>query len=257
MKNNIKDHFVKYIVGAILLLSTEISISQKHLVHLQYKPQSYTLLDTMFSFEEVDRESAISNVVNFDSMDVFITPKYIASIEYNSPVWVHTIYDRKTRIMRRHFISGDTDFFSEDSVMYYIHKDKELRKKAARLKDTLLIRDYPDIQKTIHGRKCHLITFPPYGWLYTEMDSFWVADIKNVPGLISPFYFLTKGIAFESKINDGVLSVLVTSEKRPLPKFSKEVFTIDPGKSELHQHQTQLQIVDVVKYILAFKARLP
>ena len=238
------------------MMSFEKGISQQ-LVHFQFKPTSYSVLDPMFSFEEFDRDEVISSIAGFDSMDVFITSKYFASKAYNSAGWVHTTYNRKTRIMRRHIKYGDKEFFSEDSIMFYLHIDKELRQKSERIKDTLHIREYPENQKTIHGIKCHLITFPAYGWLSSQLDSVWVADFKNLPGLTSPFWFLTQGVALERVNNDGLVSVHVSSEKRKAPNPSNDIFTIDPQESELHQLQSQNRIADVVNFILAFKASLP
>lgn len=250
-------NLTKIIIILILLLPAEKSTCQKHIVHLTYKPTSCILIDTTWAYDQWDKHEHSVAVAGFDSMEVFITPKYFASISFNTHRWIHTVYNRKTSIIRRHVRYAEKDFFVEDSVMYYLHNDKELRQKAARIKDTLLIREYPDNQTTIHGRKCHLITFPAYGWLSRQRDSVWVADFKNVPGLLSPFYFLTQGVGFEQVINDGLVSVRVSSEKRRAPNPSKEIFTIDPGKSELRQLQSQNEIVDVVNFILSFKARLP
>lgn len=241
----------------MLLVFCQKGLSQSKFVHLIYKPTSYVLIDSSWAFEDFDLNEVMSSIAGFDSLEVFLTPKYFVTITYETYSRIHTVYNRKTRILRRHVSYAEKDYFAEDSVMYYLHKDKELRQKASRLKDTLLIREHPDIHKTIHGRKCHLITFPAYGWFYTEMDSFWVSNFKNVPGLLSPFYFLTQGVAFEQVTNDGLVSVLASSEKRSFSNHSNDIFTIDPGNSELHQHQTQNKIADVVNFVLSFKARLP
>ena len=247
----------KILAGLMLLVFCQKGLSQSKFVHLIYKPTSYVLIDSSWAFEDFDLNEVMSSIAGFDSLEVFLTPKYFATITYETYSRIHTVYNRKTRILRRHVSYAEKDYFAEDSVMYYLHKDKELRQKASRLKDTLLIREHPDIHKTIHGRKCHLITFPAYGWFYTEMDSFWVSNFKNVPGLLSPFYFLTQGVAFEQVTNDGLVSVLASSEKRSFSNHSNDIFTIDPGNSELHQQQTQHKIADVVNFVLSFKARLP
>lgn len=241
----------------MLLTSFQKGLSQSKFVHLTYKPASYVLMDSSWAFEEFDLNEVMSSIAGFDSLEVFLTPKYFATISYNTTYRLHEVYNRKTRILRRHASYPGEDYFAEDSVMYYLHKDKELRQKAARLKDTLLIREHPDIHKTIHGRKCHLVTFPAYGWFYTEMDSFWVSNFKNVPGLLSPFYFLTQGVAFEQVTNNGLISVLASSEKRSVSNLSNDIFTIDPGNSVLHQRQSQNEIADVVNFVLSIKARLP
>lgn len=247
----------KILAGLMLLVFCQKGLGQNKFFHLTYKPTSSVLIDTTWAYDQYDPYEHSVDLAGFDSLDVILTPKYFATISYDPHYRIHEVYNRKTRILRRHLSYPGKDYFAEDSVMYYLHKDKALRQKAARLKDTLLIREHPEIHKTIHGRKCHLITFPPYGWMYTEMDSFWVSNFKNVPGLLSPFYYLTRGVAFEQVKNDGLLSVRVSSEKRPSSNPSGDIFTIDPGNSELHQQQTQHKIADVVNFVLSFKARLP
>ena len=143
----------KILVALMLTMSTEKGMGQKHLLHLTYKPTSCVPIDTLFSFEEYDKDEVTSSVAGFDSLDVYITPKYFAKIAYNSNMLIHTVYNRKTRIIRGHLTYLGKESFTEDSVMYYIHKVKKLRKTAESLKDSLMVREYPDEQKTIHGKK--------------------------------------------------------------------------------------------------------
>ncbi len=229
-------------------MPTEKGMSQKHLVHLTYKPTSYVLIDSSWAFEEVDMNEVMSSIAGFDSLDVFITPKYFATISYNTHTWIHTVYDRKTRIIRRHVRYCEKDSFVEDSVMYYLHKDKKLREKAYNLKDSLSI-EYTQMYKTIHGKKCHLITHPAYFWFSNQRDSFWVADFKHIPMLVGGSWYVS-GITFEYIKNDGLTSVHVDSRITPAPNLSFDIFTIDPGLNELRQLQSQNTLQNFMEYFL-------
>jgi len=257
MQSNVKGHLKLYILTLLLFCSAK-GIGQKHTDHFFYIPKSYVVLDTFtINDTEYDMNEVILSVAEYDSISVFVTSKYFASIAYNPHRIIHTTYNRKTRIIRYHIKYPDKDFFAEDSVMYYLHHDKELRKNANRIKDTLDIREDHEVQKTIHGKKCHLITHPVYEFFSNQLDSIWVADIKETPTLFSTgFYFLMQGVPFEYVVNDGLVSVQVSSVKRPAPGNVNMIFTIDPGLSELHQMQSQNRIANVTDFISAFKANL-
>ncbi len=248
-------NLLKILVVLMLTVSTEKGIGQKHFLHLTYKPTSCVPIDTLFTFEEYDKDEVTSSVAGFDSLDVFITPKYFAKIAYNSNMLIHTVYNRKTRIMRRHITSPDWESFSEDSVMHYLHKDKKLRAIAESLKDSLGIKEYPNVQKTIHGKKCHLITHPVYYFFSDRNDSIWLADFKDIPEMINPgFGFILSGVPFQFEVNDGLFSDLVESKIKHETNLPLNVFTIDPGQSDIIQLQTQNKIPDYMTY---FRRNLP
>lgn len=243
-------NLIKIILGLMLLVTAEKGLSQKDFLHLTYKPVSCVPIDSLFSFEEYDKDEVTSSVAGFDSLDVFITPKYFAKIVYNSNMLMHTVYNRKTRILRRHLTYSGKESFSEDSVIYYLHKDKKLRKTAENLKDSLGIREYRQVQKTIHGIKCHLITHPVYSFFSDRSDSVWIADFKNIPELIQPgFGFILIGVPFQYEVNDGLFSARVESEIKPETDLPDYIFNIDPGLSEIQQLQTQDKIPDYMTYL--------
>ncbi len=246
----IMKNLIQIILGLMLLVTAEKGLSQKDFLHLTYKPTSCVVIDSTFAFEEYDMDEVLSSVAGFDSLDVFITPKYFAKIAYNTNMLMHTVYNRKTRMIRRHITYLGRESFWEDSVMFFLHKDKKLRRTTENLKDSLGIREYRHVQKTIHGIKCHLITHPVYSFFSDRSDSVWVADFKDIPELIQPgFGFIISGIPFQYEVNNGLWSVWVESEIKPETDLPDYIFNIDPGLSEIQQLQTQDKIPDYMTYL--------
>ena len=227
-------NLIQIILGLMLLVTAEKGLSQKDFLHLTYKPTSCVVIDSTFAFEEYDMDEVLSSVAGFDSLDVFITPKYFAKIAYNTNMLIHTVYNRKTRIIRRYIT--------------YLGRESFWR-TAENLKDSLGIREYRQVQKTIHGIKCHLITHPVYSFFSDRNDSVWIADFKDIPELIQPgFGFIISGVPFQYEVNNGLWSVWVESEIKPETDLPDYIFNIDPGLSEIQQHQTQDKIPDYMTY---------
>lgn len=240
----------KIITCLILLIVSERSMGQKNLFHLTYKPVSCTLIDTTWAYDQYDEDDHSADLAGFDSLEVFITRKYCVAISHSAHRRVHEVYNRKTKIIRRLIQYDNKDYFIEDSVMYYLHKDKKLREKAYNLKDSLSIQ-YAQVQKNIHGKKCHLITRPAYGWFTYQRDSFWVANYKDIPMMVKGGWWIS-GVPFEFVVNDGLVSVRVESRITPVPDLPIDVFTIDPGMNELRQLQSHLTLDNFMELFLRY-----
>ena len=94
-----------------------------------------------------------------------------------------------------------------------------------------------------------MITHPVYSFFSDRNDSVWIADFKDIPELIQPgFGFIISGVPFQYEVNNGLWSARVESEIKPETDLPDYIFNIDPGLSEIQQHQTQDKIPDYMTY---------